>query len=237
MKIQEFIYDNNLTDVATKREIYTNYIRCLSAMDKLEEAIFEYEVSFPKDIKEDPLISTEIAICHIQLKNYLKSFQILDNVAKNSSDTVFFSRITMLKAKVLTQQYKWQEAKESFMLIPKESFYKQQAEENIMVLQSEQKIKYKKPILAGVLGIIPGCGYLYAGHKQTALSALIINAVFGYATYTSIKNNNYGVAALTSTLSLAFYVGNIQGSAKSAKRYNESKKQDINNRVNVNFNF
>ena len=237
LKIQELIYDNNLTDTAAKREIYANYIRCLSAMDKLEEAIFEFEVSFPKEIKEDSLILLEIAICHIQLKNYFKSHQILANAAKNSSDTVFHSRIAMLKAKVFTQEYKWQEAKESFMLIPKESFYKQQAEQNIIVLQSSQNLRYKKPVLAGILGIIPGCGYLYAGHKQTALSALIINAAFGYATYTSVKSKNYGVAALTGTLSLAFYVGNIHGSIKSAKRYNESKRQDLNNRVNVNFNF
>jgi putative membrane protein insertion efficiency factor len=237
LKIQELIYDNNLTDNAAKREIYANYIRCLSAMDKLEEAIFEFEVSFPKDMKEDSLILLEIAICHIKLKNYHKSHQMMANAAKNTSDTVFYSRITMLKAKVFTQEYKWQEAKESFMLIPKESIYKQQAEQNIIVLQSSQNIRYKKPLLAGVLGIIPGCGYLYAGHKQTALSALIINAVFGYATYTSVKNKNYGIAALTGTLSLGFYVGNIQGSIKSAKRFNESKKQDLNNRVNVNFNF
>ena len=237
LKIQEHIYYNKTLDASIKREIYTNYIRCLSVLDKLEEAIFEYEVNFPQTVKEDPLILLEIAICHIQLKNFVKSHQILIDADKNSSDTIFHSRINMIKAKVFSQEYKWEEARKSFMCIPTESLYKQQAEQNIKVLESAQKIRYKKQTVAGILGVIPGCGYLYAGHKQTALSAFLINTVFGFATYNSIKNKNYGVAALTGTLSLAFYVGNIQGSIKSAKRYNEHKKQDLNNRINVNFNF
>jgi hypothetical protein len=237
LKIQELIYDNSSFDHAAKRELYTNYIRCLFALDKLEDAIFEFEVSFPKEIKEDPLVSIEIAICHLQLKNYLKSHQILDGASNSSSDATLKSRITMLKGKAFSQEYKWQEATEHFRLIPKESLYKQQADQNILVLQSAEKIKYKKPVIAGLLSIIPGGGYLYAGHRQTAISAFIINAAFAYATYSSFKNKNYGVATLSGTLSLAFYIGNIQGAVKSAKRYNSIKKQDLSKRVNVNFNY
>ena len=237
LKIQELIYLNEPMDNSAKREIYTNYIRCLSAVDKLEEAVFEYETTFPKSIIEDPLILIEMAICHFHLRNFTKSHEVLMSAEKNVIDTNLYSRIRMLNAKVFAQEYNWDAAKENFRLIPKESIYKQQVDQNLSILESVQKIKFKNPTVAGLLGIIPGCGYLYAGHKQTALSALLINALFGYATYSSIQNKNYGVAALTGTLSLAFYIGNIQGSSKSAKRYNESKRQDINDRINVNFNY
>ncbi len=237
LKIQELIYANKIADRMTKRELYINYIRCLSALDKVEEALFEYEVSFPKAIKEESLIRLEIAICHIQLKNYTKSQQILTEADKDTSDANFHARTTMLQAKICAHEYKWQAAQAHFESIHAASAYRQQAEKNLKSLETAAQMTYKKPVVAGLLGIIPGCGYLYAGHKQTALSALLINAIFGYATYSSIKSKNYGVAALAGTLSLAFYVGNIQGGIKSARRYNAHKKEELNNRIYVDFNY
>ena len=61
-----------------------------------------------------------------------------------------------------------------------------------------------------------------------------------YATYTSIKSDNYGVAGIMSFFSLSFYIGNINGAARSAKRYNEKTKNDIISeieRINNIFNF
>jgi hypothetical protein len=51
------------------------------------------------------------------------------------------------------------------------------------------------------------------------------------ATYSSIKSKNYGLAALTGAFSVGFYVGNITGSIKSTKRYNETQYQDTFNKL------
>ena len=91
--------------------------------------------------------------------------------------------------------------------------------------------------MAGVLGIVPGGGYFYASHKQTALSSFVINSLFAYGAYTSYKTENFGIGILSTVIGLAFYIGNIQGSVKSAKRYNQAQKENISNRINLDFSY
>jgi TctA family transporter len=50
---------------------------------------------------------------------------------------------------------------------------------------------------------------------------MLINGLLGYSTYTNFKVKNYGMGILTGLLGISFYIGNIQGSAASAVRYNE----------------
>lgn len=73
-----------------------------------------------------------------------------------------------------------------------------------------------------MLSVIPGAGYAYTKQYQTAITSLLINSVLAYATYTCIKRDNYGMAALSGIFSLTFYFGNILGAGKSANRYNQS---------------
>jgi hypothetical protein len=96
--------------------------------------------------------------------------------------------------------------------------------------------KGKNPTVAGLLSVIPGLGYAYAGHKQTAISALLVNGLITYATYSNLKNENYGMAALTGVFNISFYIGNIAGSIQSAKRYNKQQKQYIIDKLTNNSN-
>ena len=66
----------------------------------------------------------------------------------------------------------------------------------------------------------------YTKHKGSALTAFIVNSLLGYATYTSIKSENYGMAGVCGFLSLSFYIGNINGAGRSATRYNLKKKNE-----------
>jgi len=45
---------------------------------------------------------------------------------------------------------------------------------------------------------------------------------------------NYGMAILTGVFNLSFYIGNIYGATKSAKRYNENQKKTILNKLEFN---
>ena len=97
-----------------------------------------------------------------------------------------------------------------------------------MVLNDLNSIKYKSPTVATISSIIlPGSGYVYAGHTVTGISALIFNSLLAYATYTSFKSNNTGMGVLTGLIGMGFYISNVQGSAKSVIRYNNYKKQQV----------
>jgi hypothetical protein len=74
------------------------------------------------------------------------------------------------------------------------------------------------------LSIIPGLGYLYTGHKGSALTSLIVNGLLGYATYTCLDKKNYGIGIICGFLNVSFYIGNLNGAARSAHRYNKNKK-------------
>ena len=111
---------------------------------------------------------------------------------------------------------------------------------NLKILRDIKEQKKKSPSLARILSIIPGGGYLYTNHKGSALTAFVINSLLGYATYTSVKSKNYGVAGVCGFLGLSFYIGNINGAGRSAIRYNERqynayiRRLESNNHIFIN---
>ena len=94
---------------------------------------------------------------------------------------------------------------------------------------SEQRLK--NPSWALALSVIPGCGYFYAGSPYNAITALILNGVLSYATYTSFKSENYGVGFILGALNLSFYIGNMVGSKQSAERYNANLKRSASDEL------
>ena len=59
------------------------------------------------------------------------------------------------------------------------------------------------------------------------MTAFAVNALLAYATYTSIKAENYGIVALTSFFSLSFYIGNINGAGKALKDITKIRKINL----------
>lgn len=82
-------------------------------------------------------------------------------------------------------------------------------------------------LAAGFSTIIPGAGYVYAGHLKEGLSAFFINALIGAGIYSQFKSGNIGTGVFTSMIALPFYLGNIVGSYNTA--YNENQKIKQNN--------
>ncbi len=91
--------------------------------------------------------------------------------------------------------------------------------------------RMKNPGWALALSIIPGCGYFYAGSPSSAITALILNGVLSYATYTSFRSDNYGVGFILGALNLSFYIGNMVGSKRSAERYNANLKRSASDEL------
>ena len=213
--------------------LFINKIICLKAIGEYEKALFEYEDKCPKEYKSNNELLLQVALIHHKLGNFDK---VIELNTKSFNDT-YKPKIILLNGLTYAKKDNWENSFYSFEKLSKYKPYQQMADVNKNISQKALDFKYKSPKLAGLLSIIPGLGYAYTGHKQTALTAFLVNSLIGYATYTNIKNANYGMGILTGVFNLSFYLGNIYGGIKSAKRYNEQQKKLLINKIEFNTNF
>ena len=79
--------------------------------------------------------------------------------------------------------------------------------------------------------IIPGSGYLYSKHYDTALTSFMINGIIIWAIHDAIKEKQYGIASAASVFGLGWYIGNIEGSVKAAQKQNEYERNNYINEI------
>ncbi len=93
----------------------------------------------------------------------------------------------------------------------------------------------KDPVTAGILGVVPGGGYMYCGQKQDALTAFIVCSLLFAAAYESFNHGLEANGGLFSMIGIGFYGGSIWGGIAAAHRYNkrayESYIRNIEERV------
>ena len=211
--------------------LYHQKLLCYRGLNRYEDGIFEYENNYALSLKSDEKIALQAAILYDNVENAPLAEQALNHI-KEWNDTTSYYRSIVYKAYLQTKQKKYQKAKQTFLHADD---YKSEidihASENLQLLKQIQESKYKSPTLARILSIIPGGGYLYTKHTGSAITSLVMNSLLAYATYTSIKSENYGVAGLCGFLSLSFYFGNINGAGRSAIRYNEKIHRDYTTRI------
>ncbi len=206
-------------------DLYINLIRSLKALERHEDALWEYEHYFPQLKQHDPVIVFEICKIWLDLDNFSQAVDCFHKVGREAKDTFLRYKALIYEGYSYAHLGQLDSARACFQRVPDRTPLASFAQSNLQVVKSLERVKYKKPVVAGLLAIIPGAGYLYAGHWQTAISSLSVNALMFYATYTSLKVNNYGVALLSGIGALTFYIGNIVGSVRSARRYNERMVQ------------
>lgn len=120
-------------------------------------------------------------------------------------------------------------------------FYKKCMEENIqiplnvlMLSEEAERVKFKSPFLAGSLSaIVPGSGKFYTKNWTDGIISFLFVATNTWQAYRGFSTGGIrsGYGWVFTGLSSSFYIGNIFGSAKAARRYNENKKSQINNRI------
>lgn len=236
--INRKLYEPALTEIerlqfngVKEASLYQQKLICYRGLQRYEDGIFEYENHFSSSLKRDAKIALQAAILYDKVENTSLAEQTLDGI-NTWNDTTSYYRSIVYKAYLQTKWKEYEKAKESFLLA---DGYRSEidfsASENIQLLNQMQKAKYKSPTLARVLSIIPGGGYLYTKHTGSAITSLVMNSLLAYATYTSIKSENYGLAGICGFLSLSFYFGNINGAGRSAIRYNEKIHRDYTTRI------
>jgi hypothetical protein len=176
-------------------------------------------------------------MAHYKLGNFDLAINNFLNITSLDTNFIITPRQKLLNGLLYANLYKWEDAKDIYKNLSTEFPQNKLFNVNYETINNFKILKEKNPTLSGIISIIPGAGYFYTGHKQTAVSAFVINSLLAYATYTNIKSKNYGMAILTGIFNLSFYIGNIQGSIKSAKRFNLQKKKSLINKLEFNSNF
>lgn len=216
--------------------LYHNKLLCYEALGREEDAIYEYEMRLPDSIKNNSTIQLDVAKLFFKLDNYADSKAILSKILENpTADSDVLRKAYSLQGIIALSEDNYTLAKRMFLESNNYSLNKKLLAQNLELLSEVELQKKKSPRLARFISIVPGLGYAYTNQKQNALTAFIINTLLSYATYTSIKSKNYGVAGLMGTFAVSFYGGNILGAGNSAKKYNQKlKRKNINKLSNIN---
>jgi hypothetical protein len=130
------------------------------------------------------------------------------------------SKAAMLEATSLARELRWREAGDAFTAIGPDNPFVEFARRDVVVCAEGSSPDLKNPTKAGLLSIVPGAGYLYAGHPKTAISAFLVTSGFLWATVEAFDRDNQGLGVLMSLLSFGWYSGNIYGAVGSVDRYN-----------------
>lgn len=218
------------------KEVFTNELVCLKALNEYEKAIYAYETKCPERYKANPEILYQLATIYYKVDNYKKALQVILSALPSTTNGQQRARLYALQGLLYANQYEWESAKSSFMSLKSLPYRADVTEANLRMVEKAQALKYKKPAVASLLSVLPGAGYAYVGHSQTAISSFLLNGVFAYATYSSIKKKNYGLATLTGLFSVSFYIANIYGAGQSAKRHNEQLRKNVTNNLLYNIN-
>lgn len=236
--INKGLYENALTEIYRKHFqeqnvspiYYEKELLCYDGLDKELEGINHY-YSFPASIQRQPKISFRIAKIYYNCLNFKEAAKKLKEVISNTEDSILLHKSHTLQSLILFREDRTELAKKELIKAKKYTNSTIEINKSQAILNDYSHLKKKSPTKAALLSIIPGLGYLYSGHKGSAITSFVINSLLGYATYTSLKSNNYGTAILTGFLSLTFYIGNLKGAAKSAQRYNQYQKRRIVNKL------
>lgn len=83
----------------------------------------------------------------------------------------------------------------------------------------------KSPLLAGILGIVPGLGHFYCGRYRDGLVALAFNGLLGWGAGSAYGKGADAAGTVLGLLGVNFYVGGIFGGVNWAHRTNRAADQ------------
>jgi len=201
------------------------------ALDKNFEAIERRTLQFPKQTAFDDTLFFNYRIWAAlkqkngQLSSYLKS------TAAPLSET---SRKYYLAWQSLLEN----DISQAFTFVPLDALQIPEVRGLNETCLKAARLKRKSPALAACLsGIVPGSGKWYAGERKDAVIGFITIGMMAYQAFRGFKKDGtssvYGW--ISAGLGTGFYLGNIYGSARSAKRYNARKFKTLLPDIENNF--
>ena len=89
----------------------------------------------------------------------------------------------------------------------------------------------KRPMVGGLLGIIPGLGYAYAGEYATGLRSLLLNGLFIFGMVNTADRDQWGAFGVISFFEVTWFTGSIYGGVDASHRYNERRLEDCTREI------
>ncbi len=150
----------------------------------------------------------------------LRLLEVIDRESLDRSDEGFY------RALGLANLGRWSESAGAFDALASDRIYGAVSVNFATIARDADRSSWRSPRIAGLLGLVPGLGYLYAGHKQTAIAAVIVNAVFAGATIQAFRSEQEVLGGFLAAFTLSWYAGSIYGSVQGARRSNSHLQQE-----------
>jgi hypothetical protein len=201
------------------------------ALDRNFEAIMRRAMQFQKQNAFEDTLFTNYRIWSL-----LKQ----DNRPIN---TIQFSNTETISETAKKYYWAWQELMNQQVLkaqenIPKNALYIPEVALLDETCTKAASLRLKNKALAACMSaIVPGSGKWYAGERKDAVIGFVTIGMMAYQAYRGFRKDGtssvYGW--ISAGLGAGFYVGNIYGSARSAKRYNDRKFKTLQPDFESNF--
>jgi tetratricopeptide (TPR) repeat protein len=156
-----------------------------------------------------------------RLERFREASDVLDSMHFDTTSTDLRSQAHFYAGISYTRLEQPDDALNNFRRISSESVFANRAANYIDILEQHSDYNRKNPLIAGLLGVVPGAGYAYTEHYGTALASLALNGLLSWATIDAFQDGDTAAGITYSIFATGFYIGNITGSVQSADRYNE----------------
>ncbi|NQT34292.1 hypothetical protein HQ587_03810 [bacterium] len=225
----KLIYDNPSNDVLSYSILRVS--ECY-----LEKRAYEDAIKWSRNqmYSISPLVRDSLRImlghAYLRLDEYSKAENIYFGLASkentNLKDEAYFWAGV---AKI--HQLEFRSADSSWEQISPLSKYFGTSRNYLSMSNKLQRLNLKNPNTGATLGTIPGLGYYYAEHEQTAISAAIVIGLMSWGTVKLLQNDNYGFGLLSGFITIGWYSGSIYGSYKAVQRSNWQKYNSILSKI------
>ncbi len=99
-------------------------------------------------------------------------------------------------------------------------------DERVAAIEAYRAGSDKSPALGGLLGMVPGLGYAYAGEYANALRSLILNGIFIWGMVATAEEEQWGGFAVITFFEFTWYSGSIYGGIDAGHRYNRNRLRE-----------
>lgn len=90
-------------------------------------------------------------------------------------------------------------------------------------LEAYTRGRDKSPRVGGLLGIVPGFGYFYAGEWASGVRSILLNGLFLFGMVDTADKDQWGAFAVITFFEFTWYSGSIYGGIDGAHRYNRDR--------------
>jgi len=197
-------------------ELSVRIAECYLHSKRYLEGLYWCNTFGDEDKEELTLVQVKL---HMKLGQYDKGLDLLSK--KTFADQKLNNQAIFLSG--CSNAYLWRldEAMADWNEIPSISSLAKTVQEYKSITNEAKQYKFLSPAKSAMLAAIPGLGYLYSGHTQTAISALIVICGTAWGSVAAFKRKSDGTGYVVGLMALGWYSGSIYGSFLSAKRYNK----------------